>query len=311
VSLGAFLLRRLLSAALALVGVSLLCFFFLHLVPGDPVDQLAGGEATPEQRADVIACLALDRPVHEQLGRFLGHVLDGSLGRPCPDGPGKPSVAARIVEVLPYTVELALGGLAVAVVLALPLGTLAARRRGSATDTFASLVSLAGVSIPTVWMGPVVLFVFFVTLAWLPGPAEADAPLALLLPAIVVGTHLMALLARLTRASLVDELAADYVRTARAKGLGEPAVLRHALRNALLPVITVAGLQFGSLLGGAVVTEKVFARPGLGTLLYEAIRTRNYPIVQGTVLVVAVATVLVTLLVDLAYGLADPRVRRA
>jgi ABC-type dipeptide/oligopeptide/nickel transport system permease component len=310
VSLRAFLLRRLATAALALLGVCLLCFAFLHIVPGDPVDQLTGGEATPGDRAAIVACLHLDQSKLAQLGHFFAGIADGSLGRPCPDGPGKPDVATRILAVLPHTAELAGAGLLVAVLLALPLGVLAARRQGTWVDLSASFVSLAGVSIPTVWMGPLVLFVFFVVLAWLPGPSETGA-LALLLPALVVGTHLMALLARLTRGSLIDELGRDYVRSARAKGLGSLAVTRHALANALLPVLTVAGLQLGSLAGGAIVTEKVFARPGLGTLLYEAIKTRNYPLVQGTVLVVAVATVLVTLLVDLAYGLLDPRIRRA
>jgi ABC-type dipeptide/oligopeptide/nickel transport system permease component len=312
VTLRAFLLRRLGSALVALVGVSLLVFGFLHLVPGDPVDNLAGGEATPDQRRDIVACMHLDRPLPAQLVLFLGAVADGSLGRQCPDKPGQPTVAARIAEVFPYTLELALAGVLVALVLALPLGCIAAVRRGTWTDAAVSLISLAGISMPTLWMGPLVLFVFFVQLAWLPGPAEPDAPLALLLPALVVGTHLMALLTRMTRASLVEVLGEDYVRTARAKGVpGVRVVLVHGLRNALLPVITVAGMQFGALLAGAIITEKVFARPGLGTLVYEAIQKRNYPVIQGCVLVIAAGYVLVNLLVDLAYGLADPRIRRA
>ena len=311
-SLRAFLIRRLASSLVALAGVSLLVFAFLHLVPGDPVDNLAGGEATPEQRAAIVRCMHLDESLPAQFGRFLGSVADGSLGRQCPDAPGKPTVAARIVEVFPYTLELALAGVLVAIVLALPLGCLAAVRRGTWADAAVTAVSLAGISMPTLWMGPLVLFLFFVQLAWLPGPAEADAPFALLLPAIVVGTHLMALLTRMTRASLLEVLGEDYVRTARAKGL-PPArvVLVHGLRNALLPVITVAGMQFGALLAGAIITEKVFARPGLGTLVYEAIQRRNYPVIQGCVLVIAGGYVLVNLLVDLAYGLADPRIRRA
>jgi peptide/nickel transport system permease protein len=174
------------------------------------------------------------------------------------------------------------------------------------------MVSLSGISMPTMWMGPLFIFIFYVQLAWLPGPAEPDAAFALLLPSVVVGTHLMAMLSRMTRSSLVEVLREDYMTTARAKGLPEwLVILKHGLRNALLPVITVAGLQFGALLGGAIITEKVFARPGLGTLLLEGIGERNYPLVQGTVLVIAVAYVTVNLLVDLAYGMADPRVRRA
>jgi ABC-type dipeptide/oligopeptide/nickel transport system permease component len=308
-----YLARRLGSSTASVVGVCLLVFLFLHLVPGDPVDNLAGGEATPEQRKDLEACMGLDRPMAAQLGRFFLHIADGTLGRQCPDPKGdKPPVVALIIEVMPYTAELALGGIVVAIVLALPLGVIAAVRRGTPVDATASLFSLAGISLPTMWMGPMLIFVFYVELAWLPGPGEPDAPLALLLPSIVVGTHLMAMLARMTRASLIEVLGEDYVRTARAKGLAPAVVvMKHGLRNALLPVITIVGLQFGSLLAGATITEAVFARPGLGTLLVDAIRTRNYPVVQGCVLVVAVVVVAVNFATDLAYGLADPRIRRS
>jgi ABC-type dipeptide/oligopeptide/nickel transport system permease component len=311
VSIGSFLLRRLGSGALAILGVSILVFAFLHLVPGDPVDHLAGGEATAEQRAKIEACLGLDRPITTQLVTFLGHVVDGSLGHQCPDPKNKPTVAARIAEVLPYTLELALAGMLVALVLALPLGVLAAIRRGTWVDTAATALSLAGISIPMMLMAQVLLVVFFVELGWLPGPTETG-PAALILPALAVGTHLMAMLSRMTRSAMIEVLGEDYVRTARAKGVAEPRVVfRHALRNALLPVITVAGLQFGSLLSGAIIVEKVFARPGLGLTLLDAIAERNYPVVQGTVLVIAVMYVVVNLVVDLAYGLADPRIRRA
>lgn len=288
----------------------MLVFLLLHLIPGDPIDQLAGGEATPEQRQELEVCLNLDKPLVEQFGIFLGTIADGSLGRACPNPEGKPTVMDRIVEKLPYTVELALGGMLVAIVLALPLGLLAAIKRGTWIDAGAAVVSLSGLSMHTAFMGPLLLVLFFDQLSWLPGPAEPDAAFALLLPSIVIGSHLMAMLARMTRSSLVEVLDDDYIRTARAKGLAEKTVLvKHALRNALLPVITVAGLQFGSLLGGAIITEKIFERPGLGTLLLEGISERNYPVVQGTVLVIAVAYVLVNTLVDLSYGLVDPRIR--
>jgi len=312
VPIGPFLLRRLGSSGLAVLGVSVLVFLFLHIVPGDPVDRLAGGDATPEQRADMARCMHLDRSLTAQFGIFLRNIGNGTLGRQCPDPEDKPSVMRRVLEVMPYTIELALGGMAVALLFALPLGILAAVRRGTWVDATAAFVSLSGISIPTMWMGPLVIFIFYVQLAWLPGPAEPDAGFALLLPSIVVGTHLMAMLSRMTRSSLVEVLREDFMTTARAKGLPEwLVVLKHGLRNALLPVITVAGLQFGGLLGGAIITEKVFARPGLGTLLLEGISERNYPLVQGTVLVIAVCYVTVNLLVDVAYGLADPRVRRA
>jgi ABC-type dipeptide/oligopeptide/nickel transport system permease component len=311
VSIGSFLLRRLGSGALAILGVSILVFAFLHLVPGDPVDHLAGGEATAEQRKKIEQCMGLDLPMAEQFARFLGHVVDGSLGHQCPDPRGKPTVAARIAEVFPHTIALAIAGMLVAVVLALPLGVIAAVRRGTWVDTLATVTSLSVIGLPMMLLAPVLLLVFFIWLGWLPGPTETG-PASLVLPAFAIGLHLMAMLARMTRSSMVEVLGEDYVRTARAKGLGERRVLvGHALRNALLPVITIAGLQFGSLLSGAIVVEKVFARPGLGLTLLDAISERNYPVVQGTVLVIAVIYVLVNTAVDLAYGLADPRIRRA
>ena len=310
-SIGAFLLRRLGSGVLAILGVSILVFAFLHLVPGDPVDHLAGGDATPDQRKKIEQCMGLDRSIPAQFVTFLGHVADGSLGHQCATGQAdKRTVAGRIAEVFPHTLWLAIAGMLVAIVLALPLGILAAIRRGTWIDTLATTVSLSAVALPQMMFAPLLLLWFFIILGWFPGPTELG-PAALILPAFAVGTHLMAMLARMTRSSMVEVLGEDYVRTARAKGLPEGRVLFvHALRNALLPVITVAGLQFGSLLSGAIIIENVFARPGLGTTLLEAILERNYPVVQGTVLVIAVIYVAVNVLVDLAYGLADPRIRR-
>lgn len=311
-SIGSFILRRLGSGALALLGVSVLVFLFLHMIPGDPVDHLAGGEATPEMREKLQKCMYLDRSLPAQFGVFMGNIANGTLGRQCPNPEGKPSVLRRVLQVMPYTIELAVAGMLVAIVLALPLGIIAALRRGTAVDTAAAIVSLSGLSMPIMWLGPLLLFLCFIHLGWLPGPAEPDARFALVLPAIAVGVHLMAMLSRMTRASMVEVLREDYLRTARAKGLSNwTIIVKHGLRNALLPVITVAGIQIGSLLSGAIITEKVFARPGLGTLMIEGIQERNYPIVQGTVLVVAVIYVTVNIVVDLAYGLADPRIRRA
>lgn len=310
-SIGSFLLRRLGSGALAILGVSILAFSFLHLVPGDPIDHLAGGEATLEQRRQIEACMGLDQPLASQFLDFLGDVLDGSLGHQCPDPGNKPTVAARIAEVFPHTAALAVAGMLVAIVLALPLGIVAAIRRGTWVDTLATATSLAGIAIPQMMFAPLLVFIFFVTLGWFPGPTETGWQ-ALVLPAFAVGTHLMAMLARMTRSAMVEVLGEDYVRTARAKGLPEGRVLLvHALRNALLPVITIAGMQFGSLLSGAIIIENVFARPGLGTTLLAAILERNYPVVQGSVLVIAVVYVVVNTLVDLAYGIADPRIRHA
>src|SRR4051812_41815004 len=243
---------------------------------------------------------------------FLGHIVDGTLGHQCAGGGAdKRTVAARIAEVMPYTMWLALAGMLVAILLALPLGVIAAVKRGTWIDTLATTTSLSAIALPQMMFAPLLVFWFFITLGWLPGPGEVG-PTALVLPAFAVGTHLMAMLARMTRSSMVEVLGEDYVRTARAKGLPEGRVLFvHALRNALLPVITVVGLQFGSMLSGAVVIEYVFSRPGLGTTLLQGISERNYPVVQGCVLVIAVIYVMVNILVDLAYGFADPRIRRS
>jgi ABC-type dipeptide/oligopeptide/nickel transport system permease component len=312
VTIGSFLVRRLGSGALAILGVSILTFGFLHLVPGDPVDHLAGGDAPLEVRRKIEHCMGLDRSLPAQFVGFLGHVVDGTLGNQCRNGdPKGPTVAARVAEVMPHTLALALCGMLVAVVLALPLGVAAAIRRGTWLDTAATVVSLSGIAVPQMMFAPLILLWGFIALGWFPGPTEVG-PAAIVLPAVAVGTHLMAMLARMTRSSMVEVLGEDYVRTARAKGLGEGRVLAlHALRNALLPVITVVGLQFGSLLSGAIIIENVFSRPGLGSTLVDAIKERNYPVVQGAVLVIAAIYVAVNLIVDLSYGLTDPRIRRA
>jgi peptide/nickel transport system permease protein len=303
-----YIRRRLFSSLISILGVSLLVFFLVHLIPGDPVDNLLGEAADPTDKAQMRACMDLDQPLYVQYARFLRHVGDGTLGVTCPDQ--SRTVASLIAEAFPYTVALSIAAMSVALLLALPLGVMAALRPGSPLDAAATAISLAGISMPAMWLGPLLLAIFYVRLQWLPGPADQAGLAGLVLPAVMLGTHLMAMLARMTRSSLLEVLSDDYVRTARAKGLSHTAVVfKHALRNALVPVITVAGIQFGSLLAGAVVTEKVFARPGIGTLLLEAIARRDYRVVQGCTLVVAISYVTVNLLVDLAYGLADPRIR--
>ena len=310
-SIGSFLLRRLGSGLVAILGVCVLVFLFLHLVPGDPVDHLAGGEATAEQRHKIEVCMGLDKPMATQFVTFLGHIADGTLGHQCPDPGRKPTVAARIFEVMPYTIELAFAAMLIAVVLALPLGVIAAMKRGTWVDTTTTALSLSGIVIPIMVLAQGLLSWFFVDLGWMPGPTETNLA-ALVLPSLALGISMMAMLARMTRSSMVDVLDEDFVRTARAKGLGERRVVFvHALRNALLPVITIAGLQFGSLLSGSIIVEAIFARPGLGKTLLDAIGERDYPVVQGVVFVIAVIYVLVNVLVDLAYGLADPRIRHA
>lgn len=305
-----FFLLRLVSGLFSLCGAVVLVFLLLHLIPGDPVDNLLGEDAKPRDKLELRQCMDLDQSLPVQFGRFLRSVADGSLGHSCPATQG--SVASRIAAVLPQTVELAVAAMIVALGLALPLGIVAAMRPRTGWDLSATALSLAGISMPAMWLGPMLIYVFFVKLqGWFPGPGEDVNTIAgLVLPACMLGTHLMAMLARMTRSSLLDTLSEDYVRTARAKGLSPvKVVLKHALRNALLPVITVAGMQFGSLLAGAVVTEKVFARPGLGTLLLEAINQRDYRVIQGCALVIALVYIGVNVLVDLAYAAADPRIR--
>ncbi len=315
--MGGFVLRRLGTSLLAVFGVTVLVFLLVHLIPGDPVDNMLGEGADPRSKLDLQVCLDLknadgtDVPLVVQLGRFFRHIGDGTLGTTCHDPAHPRTISSLIGEALPQTVELALAAMFVALLFALPLGTAAALRPGGAVDAAATTVSLAGLSIPTPWLGPLLILAFYIKLPWFPGPAD-DAPglAGLVLPSLMLGTHLMAMLARMTRASLMEVIGEDYIRTARAKGLRPSLVVtKHALRNALVPVITVAGIQFGSLLAGAVVTEKVFARPGLGLLLLDAIGQRDYRVVQGCTLVIALSYVLVNLLVDLAYGAADPRIR--
>jgi peptide/nickel transport system permease protein len=304
-----YLVRRLGSSLISVCGVVSLTFVLLHLIPGDPVDNLLGEDARPEDKAELRRCMDLDQSLPVQFGRFLKSIGDGTLGMSCPDR--KTTVAQRITKVMPATVQLAIGGMVVALLLGLPLGIAAALKARTRWDAALTTVALLGISMPSMWLGPMLLYLFFVLLPLFPGPGEDVATLrGLVLPSVMLGTHLMAMLARMTRSSLLDTLSEDYIRTARAKGLPEwKVVLKHAMRNALLPVITVAGMQFGALLAGTVVTEKVFARPGLGTLLLEAIAQRDYRIVQGCALTIAIMYVGINLLVDVLYAAVDPRIR--
>ncbi len=309
--LGSYLLRRGFTSMVALVGVCLLVFFLIHLIPGDPVDNMLGEMAPAVERTRLREALHLDKPLSTQLGYFVKSISDGTLGHSFRNADR--SVTSLIIEAFPYTLWLALAAMLVALVLALPLGIASALRPGTWVDGLSMTTSLLGVSVPNMWLGPMLLVAFSIHLAWFPGPAPNDpsAPAALVLPAITLGTALMAMLSRMTRASLLEVMGEDYIRTARAKGLSATAVvLKHGFRNALIPVITVVGLQFGALMSGAIITEKVFGRPGLGTLLMRAITTRDYPVIQGTVLFIAVLYVLVNLVVDLTYSLVDPRIRR-
>jgi peptide/nickel transport system permease protein len=304
-----YLVRRILSSLLSVCGVAVLVFLFLHMIPGDPVDNLLGEDARPQDKLELRQCLDLDQPLPVQFGRFVASIFDGTLGYSCPDR--KTTVAARVKKVLPATIALAVSAMSVALPLALLLGIGAALKARTRWDALLTGVALLGISLPAMWLGPMLLYLFYVVVPVMPGPGEDTGRLrGLVLPSIMLGTHLMAMLARMTRSSMLETLGEDYIRTARAKGLPTwKVVCKHALRNALLPVVTVAGMQFGALLAGAVVTEKVFARPGLGTLLLEGIAQRDYRIVQGCTLVVAGMYVAVNLVVDVLYAAIDPRIR--
>jgi peptide/nickel transport system permease protein len=300
------LVARLASALVVMLGVALLVFLLLHLVPGDPVELMLGDSARPADRAALRQALGLDRPLTAQLADWLGGLARLDLGdslfsrRP---------VTELLAERVPATLELAAAALLLALLLALPLGVLAARHQGRSLDRGAMAFSLLGVSIPNFWLGPLLILLFSLGLGWTPVSGR-EGPASLVLPALTLGASLAAVLARMVRGSLLEVLGEDYIRTARAKGLGEGRVLwRHALGNAWLPVLTLLGLQLGALLGGAVITETVFDWPGLGSLLVEAIQRRDYPVVQGCVLLVSLTYVGVNTLTDLVYGWVDPRIR--
>ena len=302
-------LRRLLTTVPVLFGVTLIVFSMLHLTPGDPVE-IIGDEMLLDRAArdELRRQLGLDRPLLEQYATYVGNVLRGDFGRSIRT---HPSVRDDIATQLPRTVELAAAAGLVALAVGLPLGIFGALYFRRWPDTLARVFSLLGVAVPNFWLGILLVLLFAVTLRTL--PIGGQGTLAhLLMPAITLGVAMAAIIARTLRAGLLDVLGADYIRTARAKGLGQRlVVLRHALRNALIPTVTVFGLQIGFLLSGALVVETVFSRQGIGRLTVQAVLNRDFPMIQGTVLVSAVAYVFVNLVVDLSYSYLDPRARRA
>jgi len=304
-----YLAVRLLRAVLTVWGVITVVFLLVHIIPGDPIDAILGDQAAPEDRAALRTTLRLDRPLPEQYANFMGDVAGGTLGLSFRSRTR--TVSAMIGEVLPYTAWLALTSLVLALLLSLPLGALAATRRGTGYDRAATTVAMLGIAIPNIWLGPLLVLLFGVQLRWLPLPGDDPGnPAALILPAFTIGTALMAILTRQTRAALLEVLSEQYIRAAHARGLSRQVVLfKHALRNAALPVMTVAAAQLGALLSGTVIAEKIFERPGIGTLFLDAFFDRDIPVVQGCVLVIALTYVTVNLVVDLLYGVVDPRVR--
>lgn len=302
-----FLLTRLLSTLLVVFGVFCLVFLLIHLIPGDPVDVMLGEGAASTDREALRHALGLDLPLAEQFWRYLSGLAQLDLGQSLSTSS---PVFELLKERLPATLLLAAVALLIAATLALPLGLMAALRKGGLWDRGSMVLALVGVGLPSFCLGPLLILVFSMGLGWLPVSGREE-PAAIVLPALTLGLGMAAILARMIRASVLEVLHQDYVRTARAKGLSaSQVVIRHVLRNAMLPVLTVFGMQLGALLGGAVITETVFSWPGIGSLMVESIQGRDYPVVQGGVMLIALAYVLVNTGTDLLYALLDPRVRK-
>lgn len=302
-----FVLKRLLMLVPVVLGVSVIVFGLLYLTPGDPALLMLGEHAPQEQYLALREKLGLDLPVHIQYLRWLGRALQLDLGDSIRSS--RP-VTEEIATRLPATAELAVLAVLVATLIGIPAGVISATRPNSWLDNILTVLALAGVSMPVFWQGLMLIIIFSVYLGWLPPSGRLGGWEYFVLPVITLGTSAAASITRMTRATMLEAIHEDYVRTARAKGLNERRVIyRHALRNALLPVVTIIGLQFGNLMAGAVITETIFAWPGIGRLAVDAIRTRDYPVVQGVVMTFALSYVLINLIVDLLYAYLDPRLR--
>ena len=301
-----YIIRRLLLTFPVLFGVSVLVFSIIRLIPGDPAEAMAGPHATREMIERIRTEFGLDKPIHLQFLRFMSGLLRGDLGRSIRT---QRPVMAEILDRLPHTLELAAASMLLATVFGMLAGIISAAKPYSFFDHLSMFLALVGISLPVFWLGLMLMLLFSLKLGWL--PAAGRGTLAhLVLPSITLAAASMALIARMTRSSLLEVLRQEYVVAARAKGLPERDVLfRHALKNALVPVITIIGLRFGTLLSGAVLTETVFAWPGVGRLMVDSISARDYPVVQGAVLVLAFSFVFINLAVDLLYAVFNPRIR--
>lgn len=301
-----YLIKRLISAVIVLLGISTLVFFLIHLVPGDPVEVMLGETARPADREALRHALGLDLPVLQQWWEYLKGIAHFDLGKSLHS---KQAVTQLLLDRLPATAILSIASLSVAIVIALPLGILAAVYKDSIWDRLAMVSAMVGVSIPNFVMGPLLILIFALWLGWVPVSGK-EGLASLILPALTLGTALAAILSRMIRASMLDVLQEDYIRAARARGLSELRVLGlHALRNAALPVITILGMQLGALLAGAVITETIFSWPGIGQLMIDSIQKRDYPVVQACVLLISFTYVLVNLMTDVTYTALDPRLK--
>lgn len=334
--MGRYILKRLLNLIPVLLGITLLVFILLHLIPGDPAQILAGTRATPEIVEGIREQLGLNKPLPVQYLLFLGNLLRFNLGNSIMSGA---SILQEIAIRWPATFELSVAAMFIALILGIPAGVLAAVRKNSAIDNLTMSGSLLGVSMPVFWLGLLLIYLFAVNLQWLPPGLRMSQEVAssfkpmtgfyvfdallqlnwnalkdvlahLILPALTLSTIPLAIIARITRSAMLEVLSQDYIRTARAKGVLERWVIfKHALKNALLPVVTIIGLQFGTLLSGAILTETIFSWPGIGFWIYDGILNRDYPVVQGGVIFVSISFVLINLLVDISYAFLDPRIQ--
>ena len=301
-----YFIGRLLALIPTLFGVVTLVFLMIHLIPGDPVEIMLGETAMSADKESLRTELGLDRPVWEQYVGYLGGLAVGDIGRSIHT---REPVLNEILARWPATLELAFFAVLFAAFFSLPLGVLAAAKKDSAVDRGSLMLSLLGIAIPNFWLGPMLIILFSIRLGWLPVSGRGGA-LSVILPAVTLGTAMAAILLRLIRSSILEVIGEDFIRSARAKGAAEWSVyMKHALANSLLPVVTVVGMQLGALLSGAVITEYIFAWPGIGRLMITAIESRDYPLVQGCVLTIALGYVLVNFAVDILYAAADPRIR--
>jgi peptide/nickel transport system permease protein len=302
-----YIIRRLLQMVPITLGILTLVFSLIHLIPGDPAAAVAGEGARPEDIAQVRAELGLDQPLWKQYVTYLGNVAHGDLGRSFRT---HEKVSKEILARYPATIELAMGAMLVALIVAFPLGIISAIYRNSWIDNVARFFALIGVSMPSFFFGPLLIIAFAINHHWFPVSGREEGWKSIVLPSVTMGLALAAILTRMIRVSLAEELNQLYVTTAIAKGVTRAkAIFRHALKNALIPVITVLALQFGSLLTGAIITEQIFSWPGLGRLLIQSINARDYPQVQASILVIAVTYIMVNFLSDLLYGVVDPRIK--
>lgn len=301
-----YLIKRLLSTIPVLIGISLLLFFMLRMLPGDPAQVLAGQMATPQEIENIRHQLGLDRPIYEQYAVYMSHLVRLDLGRSArTQNPVIDEIWAR----LPNTLLLTVVAITLACLFGIPAGIISAVRPYSWIDYLVTMSALFGISMPVFWLGLMLVVLFAVILQWLPAGGTGSWQ-HVILPSVTLASFVVAFIARMTRSTMLETLSQDFTTTARSKGLAEKVVIvKHALKNALIPIITVVGLQFGFLLGGAVLTETVFAWPGLGRLLYDSISARDYPVIQGTILIFGLLYILVNLVVDLIYAFVDPRIR--